>query len=135
MIRYDITEQDRELIAAALEVLHHNFDPHNHEVGCAVRTKDGRVYTGINCDGIHGSCAEFIAVGNAYSDGARKFETIVATHDKAPNKVYAPCGNCRQMLFDYAPDIMVILNDENNRLIKVMVKDLLPLAWKPDHGE
>ncbi len=135
MTRYDITDQDRELIAAALDVLRCNFDPLNHGVGAAVRTKDGRIYAGVNCDGIHGSCAEYIAVGHAYSSGQRDFVTIVATQQEAPNTVVSPCGNCRQMLLEYSPDILVILNDEHGKLIKVPVKDLLPLAWKPDHGE
>ncbi len=41
-----------------------------------------------------------------------------------------PCGNCRQMLFEYCPDIKVIVNDEKGNLIKVKAKDLLPFAWQ-----
>ncbi len=69
--------------------------------------------------------------GVAISAGEKEFDTIVAVHDKAPNCLAASCGNCRQMLVEYCPDIKVILNDNNNQMIKVGIKDLLPFAWKP----
>lgn len=133
MIFYEITDKDKMLIDAALKVLEKNFDDgiYHHTVGCAVITKEGKVYTGVNCDGIHGSCAEYIALGAALSAGEREFDTIVAVHDKAPNKLFAPCGNCRQLMTEYCPDIKVILNDDNNNIIKVGIKDLLPFAWMP----
>ncbi len=133
MIFYDITEQDKELIKIALETLEKTFDDgiYNHTVGAAIRCKNGKVYSGINCDGVHGSCAEYITIGIAISAGEREFDTIVAVHDKAPNCLVAPCGNCRQMLVEYCPDIKVILNDDNDKIIKVDIKELIPFAWKP----
>ena len=130
---FPITEKDRALIAEGLATLEKNFDDgiYRHTVGCALLTSEGKIYTGVNCDGIHGACAEYVTVGQAISAGERRFDTIVAVHEKAPNGVISPCGNCRQMLFDYCPDIHVILNDENNRLIKVTARDLLPFAWQP----
>ncbi|MBR2334637.1 MAG: cytidine deaminase [Clostridia bacterium] len=133
MERYPITDPDRELIRLALEVLEKNFDDgvYNHTVGCALRCKNGKVYKGVNCDGIHGSCAEYITVGIAISAGERDFDTIVAVHEKATNCVLSPCGNCRQMLFEYCPDTLVIVNDESGQLVKVKACDLLPFAWQP----
>ena len=130
---FEITKDDEALIELALKTLEKNFDDgvYNHTVGAALRCKNGRVYSGVNCDGIHGSCAEYIVMGIAISAGEREFDTIVAVHEKAPNGLLAPCGNCRQMLIEYAPDIKVILNDDNNKPIKVGIKDLLPFAWKP----
>ena len=130
---YEVTECDRELIQAALDVLDKNFDDgvYNHTVGCAIRCKNGHVYQGVNCDGIHGSCAEYITMGMAISAGEREFDTIVAVHEKHLNCVIPPCGNCRQMLFEYCPDIRVIVNSEEGNLIKVAAADLLPFAWKP----
>ena len=58
------------------------------------------------------------------------FDTIVAVHEQHPHYVISPCGNCRQMLFEYCPDIMVIINDNGN-LFKVKARDLLPFAWEP----
>lgn len=133
MERYNLNDKDYELIRAALEVLKENFDDgiYNHTVGCAVLCRSGKVFKGVNCDGIHGSCAEYITIGTAISAGERDFDTIVAVHEKAPNQVFSPCGNCRQMLYEYCPDIMVIVNDEKGNLIKVKAKDLLPFAWEP----
>ncbi len=133
MERFALTDGDRVLIETALKTLEKNFDDgiYNHTVGCAIRCKNGKIYTGVNCDGIHGSCAEYITIGIAISAGEREFDTIVAVHEKAPNCVFSPCGNCRQMMFEYCPDIMVILNDENGNLIKVKARDLLPFAWQP----
>lgn len=133
MKEYDITENDRNLIEIALKCLNDNFDDgvYNHTVGCAILCKNGKIYKGVNCDGIHGSCAEYITMGIAISNGEREFATIVAVHDKAPNGVIPPCGNCRQMLFEYCPEIKVIVNDKNGNLTKVTAKDLLPFAWQP----
>lgn len=133
MTFYEITRQDRELISIALETLEKNFDDgvYHHTVGAALRCKSGKIYTGVNCDGIHGACAEYIVMGMAVSAGERGADTIVAVHEKAPNGVVSPCGNCRQMLLQYCPGIKVILNDENGRLVKVAVEELLPFAWRP----
>jgi cytidine deaminase len=133
MQRYKLTDGDHDLIKRALAVLEKNFDDgiYNHTVGCAIRCKDGRVYEGVNCDGIHGSCAEYITMGIAISAGERDFDTIVAVHEKARNSVVSPCGNCRQMLFEYCPDVLVIVNDEEGNLIKVRARELLPFAWEP----
>ncbi len=133
MKKYALNETDRELIMTALDVLKENFDDgvYNHTVGCALLCKNGNVYKGVNCDGIHGSCAEYITIGIAISAGEREFDTIVAIHDKQPDYVISPCGNCRQMLFDYCPDIKVIIRDDNGELVKVTCRDLLPFAWRP----
>ena len=132
MRKYKLNDMDLKLIETGLEVLKENFDDgiYNHTVGCALLCENGRIYKGVNCDGIHGSCAEYITVGTAISAGERNFKTIVAVHDKSLNFVVSPCGNCRQMLFEYCPDIKVIVNDENGNLIKVKAKDLLPFAWQ-----
>ncbi len=132
MTFYEITEADKDLIKIALDALEKNFDDgiYNHTVGAAVRCKNGNVYSGVNCEGIHGSCAKYITIGIAISAGEREFDTIVAVHDKAPNGLLAPCGNCRQMLINYSPDIKVLLNNDNNEMIKVDIKDLIPFAWK-----
>ncbi|MBQ2766680.1 MAG: cytidine deaminase [Clostridia bacterium] len=133
MTKYPITDTDRILIAEGLEVLAQNFDDgtYNHTVGCALLCKNGKIYRGVNCDGIHGACAEYITMGMAISNGEHEFDTIVAVHEKHLNAVIPPCGNCRQMLFEYCPDIKVIVNDEQGNLIKVTARDLLPFAWEP----
>ena len=132
MKKFKLNDKDKQLIQAALKVLEENFDDgiYNHTVGCAILCKSGNIYKGVNCDGIHGSCAEYITMGIAVSQGERDFDTIVAVHEKVANSVISPCGNCRQMLFEYCLDIKVIVNDENGNLIKVKARDLLPFAWE-----
>ena len=130
---YEITDGDRALISAALDTLQKNFDDgvYHHTVGAAVLCGSGKIYTAVNCAGVHGSCAEYIAVGTAISAGEREFLTITAAHEKMPNGVVSPCGNCRQMLVEYCPEIKVLLNDDTGTLVKVSARDLLPFAWKP----
>ena len=130
MERYPITEKDKELIKLGLQVLEKNYDEgvYNHTVGCAVLCDNGNIYKGVNCDGNHGSCAEYITIGMAISNGEREFDTIVAVHEKFPNCVIPPCGNCRQMMLEYCPDIKVIVNDENGNLVKIKARYLLPFA-------
>ena len=132
MKKYPLNDTDRKLIELGLEVLAKNFDDgiYHHTVGCALLCKNGRIYQGVNCDGIHGSCAEFVTMGTAISAGERDFDTIVAVHDKQKNFVISPCGNCRQMLVEYCPDILVIVRDEEGELVKVSARDLLPFAWE-----
>ncbi len=130
MQRYPLTEQDRALLSAALDIQKQNLDEGtwNHTVGCALRCQNGQIYRGVNCDGNHGACAEYITMGMAISAGQRDFDTIVAAHPSHPNSILAPCGNCRQMLLEYCPQILVIVNDENGHPIKVAARDLLPFA-------
>ena len=132
MERFELNDTDKRLIEIALDVLKRNFDDgvYNHTVGCALLCADGSIFSGVNCDGIHGSCAEYVTIGMAISAGQREFDTIVAAHDKHLNFVIPPCGNCRQMLYEYCPDVKVIVNDENGKLIKVKARDLLPFAWQ-----
>ena len=135
MTFYDITEQDKELIQAALKTLEKNFDDgiYNHTVGAAVRCKNGNIYKGINCDGIHGSCAEYITIGIAISNGEREFDTIVAVKfDNERNaKVISPCGLCRYTFDKLGYDLNVIVEDiDHDRVIKMKASTLLPYPYK-----
>ena len=79
MNRYEITDDDKKLIELAYDALQKAKLPDNnfHTVGACVRTKSGKTFTGVNCDCIHGSCGEFIAIGKAISEGNHDFDTIV----------------------------------------------------------
>jgi len=127
-----ITDADRELMRAATEVIARNYEQDRHTVGAAVRCRSGKVYTGVNIECCaYGPCAEFIAVGKAVTEGERDFECIVAV--RGPNhghEVLPPCGNCRQLLSDYAPDCLVILPGGSGE-VKVRAKDLIPVPY--DH--
>ena len=133
----ELNDKDKQLIKLALEVIEKNYDSktYNHTVGSAVRCTDGSVYLGVNCDGNHGSCAEYIAIGNAVTNGKRDFDTIVAVAPKTLNNLLPPCGNCRQMMIEYCPTMKVILNDTNGNMVKAKITDLLPLAYVHTHPQ
>jgi cytidine deaminase len=127
---FKLDSKDQELITAAQEVIRRNYDGERHSVGSAVLCASGKIYTGVNIDSCgYGPCAEPIAMGVAISSGERKFQVIVAVNGSNPgDPLMSPCGNCRQLLLDYAPDVMVILK-HNGKAIKVKISDLLPAAY------
>lgn len=126
-----INAQDKKLIAAARGVLRRNYHHQRHSVGAAVLCSSGRIYTGVNVEACgYGPCAEPIAVGTAISNGERKIKAIVAVCKNGHRyPVVSPCGNCRQLVFDYAPDAAVIYSDRG-KVAKARARDLLPGAYR-----
>ena len=104
----------------------------NYQVGAALLTKSGEIYTGVNVENAAypvTMCAERSAVFSAISAGNREFEAIaVATVNGG-----TPCGSCRQVLSEFGLDINVLLIDEGGKLIQQnTVRDLLPGAFQKD---
>ena len=126
-----VDAEDGELIEAARDVLRRNYRSGRHTVAAAVLCASGRVYLGVNVEACgYGPCAEPIAVGAAFTAGERELRKIVAVRkcgDAYP--VLSPCGNCRQLLFDYAPQAVVIL-EVDGRVVKAEAKELLPGAYQ-----
>ena len=127
-----------ELLNEAIEARKNAYVPYSHfQVGAALLGKNGTIYRGCNIENAaFGStmCAERTAFFKAVSEGVREFEAIAIVggpEGGALRTICDPCGNCRQMLIEYCPDIRVIINDNDNHLIKVGIRDLLPFAWKP----
>lgn len=129
-----LTGADMELIEAAKRAIAPNYDPvrFTHTVGGAVRCKSGRIYAGVNVYSIHGACAEQVAIGAAVTAGERGFECIVAVRGRNGEEILPPCGNCRQLLSDYAPDCDVIMQD-GGKLFKIPARELLPFACKVEY--
>jgi cytidine deaminase len=127
----EITEKDRLLVQAAIEVVTKNYREERHTVGAAVLCPSGKMYSGVNVESVgYGPCAEPIAIGAAISRGEKEIVTMVAVQGgTAGFPVIPPCGNCRQLLWDYAPDSAVLL-DKDGALIKVGIRDLLPMAYR-----
>lgn len=127
----DITEKDRQLVQAAIEVVTKNYREERHTVGAAVLCASGKIHTGVNVESVgYGPCAEPIAIGAAVSQGEKKLLTVVAVGGVNTNyPVIPPCGNCRQLIWDYAPEAAVLL-DKDGELIKVSIGDLLPMAYR-----
>src|SRR5262247_3383716 len=80
-----LSDRDQELIAAASEAIKRRYRNNWQEVGAALRTRDGRIYTGVNLDAYLGRmavCAEAVALGRAVTDvGETGIETIVAVRE------------------------------------------------------
>ena len=127
----ELDSHDRELVEAAIDVIRRNYQDQRHTVGAAVLSSSGKIFSAVNLDSCgYGPCAEPIALGAAISNGETSFHTIVAvsgTGNYYP--VLPPCGNCRQLLLDYAHGIMVVLSIED-RLLKVDLENLLPFAYE-----
>jgi len=105
----------------------------NYPVGAALRTKTGRIYTGVNVENAaypQTMCAERVAIFKAISDGEMQFEVISVVTDNGGS----PCGGCRQVMAEFALDMIVLMADGNGKLIKEStVKELLPEAFTPEH--
>ena len=124
---------DHELVVAAQEIIRARYKPGWHAVGCAVRTRSGRIHLGVHLECYVGRitvCAEAIAIGRAVTDGeGADIETIVAvrqasTDDPSP-QIVSPCGMCREMISDYAPNARVITAGQGEVTTK-LISDLLP---------
>jgi cytidine deaminase len=105
----------------------------NYPVGSALRTKTGRLYTGVNVENAaypHTMCAERVAIFKAVSEGEKEFEVITVVTDNGGS----PCGGCRQVMAEFGLDTMVILANGNGKLVKeTTVRELLPEAFTPEH--
>lgn len=138
---------DKELIAAAMAAIKQRYRYDWQEVGAALRTRSGKIYTGINLDAYLGRmavCAEAVALGRAFVDlGDAGIETIVAVRHPDPEEnnqsivVVSPCGACRELIFDYDRNARVIVPDphptfprkrgkEERGPVVVPIADLLP---------
>lgn len=125
-----LTKQDLQLIKAAQAAICANYDSKNfnHTVGAAVLCGSGKLYTGVNVYSLHGACAEQVALGAAITAGEREFLKIVAVRGEQGSEILPPCGNCRQILSDYAPNCRVILSDGSSTKT-LTAAQLLPFCY------
>jgi cytidine deaminase len=119
------------LVQAARAAREHALaDYSDFKVGAALETADGTIVTGCNIENASYGltiCAERTAVFKALSDGHRAFRRIVVVADtEAPTP---PCGACRQILWEYAGDIEVVLANLRGVAATHRMKDLLPHAF------
>lgn len=126
--------EQKALVDLANEVRKHAYAPYSkYKVGAALRTKSGRVFTGVNVENAAyptSICAERNAVFKAVSEGEREFEIIAVVTDNGGS----PCGSCRQVLSEFGLDTQVILADGQGKVVKeTTVGELLPEAFQPHH--
>ena len=122
---------DSELIAAARRARRYARAPYsNFKVGAALETADGTIVTGCNIENAtYGltMCAERVAMFKAVSEGHRKFRRIAVAFDTtAPTP---PCGACRQILWEFAGDIEIILANAQRHQVRHRLSELLPMPF------
>ena len=124
-----------ELKALAVSMLDRAYCPYSHfPVGAALECDDGAVYTGCNVENAaYGAtiCAERTAMVKAVSEGHRDFDTIVIAGRSEDYCV--PCGTCRQVLREFAPDIEVICLNGKGEARHFALKELLPESFGPEY--
>ncbi len=130
-----LSSKDRELIAAATEAIRSRYRYDWQEVGAALRTRSGRIFSGVNLDAYLGRmavCAEAVALGRAVVDlGDAGIESIVAVRHPPPEAedqsvvVVSPCGACRELIYDYDRNAHVIVPNGRSPAV-VPIGELLP---------
>jgi cytidine deaminase len=129
-----LTEDERGmLIQTANEIRRWAYAPYSHyAVGAALLAASGRVYTGVNVENAaypSSTCAERVAVFKAVSEGERQFTAIAVVTENGGS----PCGACRQVLAEFGLDTIVIIADQNGKVVQeTTAANLLPGSFGPE---
>jgi cytidine deaminase len=128
-----MTIDSEKLIVAAARAREGSLSPYSQfKVGAALLTKSGEIIGGANVESASYGltcCAERVALFKALTDGKKNFVAVavVARCDGGP----MPCGACRQLLAEYAPDAKVFVADSRapGKTREFTVRELLPAAF------
>lgn len=126
-------DRDRaRLVAAAIAASRHAYVPYSRfPVGAALLTAEGKTYGGCNVENAaypSTICAERTALVKAISEGDRDFLAIAVVTRSGGS----PCGSCRQMLYEFSPDMRVVVATlEGEIRYEVALQDLLPRGFGP----
>jgi cytidine deaminase len=122
----------KSLLAAAVAARRGAYAPYsNFSVGAALLGRDGRIWTGANVENASyglGMCAERTAIFSAVTANARNFEAIAVAGPDGMTTM--PCGACRQVLFEFAPQLRIIYADQGE-VKSQTIQQLLPDAFGP----
>lgn len=124
---------DEELIAAARKARQAAYCPYSRfPVGAALLTRSGHLFTGVNVENASYGltiCAERVAVGAAVTAGERAFAALAVVVKGGGS----PCGACRQVLYEFGPDLRILMADEHGTLVREeTTAGLLPGAFGPE---
>jgi cytidine deaminase len=129
-----LTAEDLALVEVARALIQQRYVENRHHIAAALRTTSGKIHTGLHLDTYVGRasvCAEAVAVGAAMAAGNGDIAAIVSVRHPRPREtnraiqVVSPCGICREMLADFAPNCRVIVPKDGG-LQRVAPLDLLP---------
>lgn len=116
-----------DLIEKAKAVINNAYAPYsNFKVAAVVKTKSGKVYTGVNVENASYGltiCAERVAVFKAVSEGDRDIDVVVVYTDT--EEPTPPCGACRQVIAEFNPDALIVMASKT-KVITVRLSELLP---------
>jgi len=121
----------RELVRLARGARRRAHAPYSRfKVGAALRTRAGAIVTGCNVENASYGltmCAERVAVFKAISEGVRRFDAVAVVADA--KLVAAPCGPCRQILWEFCGDIWVHMENLSGGSRTVRLAELLPMPF------
>lgn len=125
-----MTKDLNTLLEVAREAAKQAYAPYSgYLVGSAVKCADGSIYSGCNVENASFSlsiCAERTAIFKAVSDGKRNFTAIAIYVDS--DKIFPPCGACRQVMHEFGSKISVIYAN-HHETIESTIAELLPGAF------
>jgi cytidine deaminase len=130
-----LNDREKELVEVAREAIRRRYRNDWQEVGAALRSRDGRIFAGVNLYAYLGRmavCAEAVALGKLVSDiGEIGIDMIVAVRHPKPSEadqtiaVVSPCGSCRELIFDYDRNARVIVPGKKGPTVE-SISVLLP---------
>ena len=125
---------DQALVDLAFTMLERAYVPYSHfPVGAALLCAGGAVFTGCNVENAaYGSCicAERTALVKAGSEGRRDGFVKLAVVGRGEDYCW-PCGACRQMLYEFAPELTVLVARGDGDFVQVSLSELLPHGFGP----
>ena len=125
---------DHELVERAFEMLSRSYVPYSgFPVGAAILCADGSIFTGCNVENAaYGStiCAERTALVKAVSEGHRDDFVKIAVVGNSEDYCW-PCGSCRQMLYEFAPELTVLVARGDHEFVTLPLHELLPHGFGP----
>ncbi len=126
-------EMKQKLIETADKARENCYVPYSHyPVGAALLTESGKIFSGCNIENSAFPvtiCAERCAMFKAISEGSRDFAAIAIVTENGGS----PCGSCRQVMCEFAPNMPVICADKDHTVtIEKAAIELLPGAFTPE---
>ena len=127
-----MSPNDEELISRAHQAQKNAYAPFSlFKVGAALLTENGQIYSGCNVENsTYGAtnCAERTAAFTAVCDGARNFQKIVVVTDS--EEPLMPCGICRNVLFEFSPNMEIIAVGASGKTERAQLSTLLPKGFR-----